>query len=164
MNAKDEYEARRGFWNGNVGFDEYSRVKSDDFCSHCGRYIDFPHYEYSYEDKDNRLCHECYELFIKFNSTITHHYPGCVEVACIQFYVWKGWDQFVKDHRPAKGWHYEVSYDYDYEWKSRRKYEYAHIMDVKDDQSEEWVLWHVRDESIVKDIRGSNAPEWRRHR
>lgn len=143
---KAMFDARKGFWNGNVkiGYNmRQPQIKG--YCSNCGKQL--VDYDSMFSDNDISLCGRCFDLFERFTPVLIHHYPGCVENGGeYAIYVWKGYDEFIERHPPSKGWHYELSG--------------THIMDISDDQKEWWVLWNTRDDSIVKEL-SERIPKWK---
>ena len=146
---KAMFDARKGFWNGNVEIaDRYWEYEIKGYCSHCGRQL--IGYYYKYYDKEISLCNKCFDLFERFTPVLIHYYPGCVENGnSYKIHVWKGYDEFVKSNPPDDGWHYELSEN--------------HIMDVSKDHKEYWVLWIIRDDSIIEELR-KRIHEWRHPR
>jgi len=103
-------------------------------------------WDYIYSDGKTNLCPKCIKKFSEENRIIVHHYPGCVDTAVREFYQWEGCEQFLIDNPIDEGWRYVFSDDT--------------IMIEREDRSEWWVLWHVRNEEIIKEIR-KKIPAWR---
>ena len=101
--------------------------------------------DHIYSDGNTNLCPKCFKIFSEENQVIIHHYPGCVSGAVDEFYQWKGCEQFVIDNPIEKGWRYVHS---DHK-----------IMMERENHSEWWVLWHVHNNEIMKEIR-EEIPEW----
>ena len=114
-------------------------------CTHCGIPVDTPDYNTYLDFGAWAMCRACAGAAEILTPFIVHHYPGCVETDSWESYLWTDLPTFQRDHPPKKGWHYE--------------YRDTHIMDVKDDQSEWWVLWHIKHPKVMKDVI-EGLPEW----
>ena len=133
-NAESTLKDRKGRWWGCIfRIDDY---RYSDRCGHCG--LPFYIYDRYYDICGNAFCQTCFKSASMLMPTITHHYPNFVERDDVEVYPWKDLATFLKDHPPKEGWHYEYS-----DW---------HIMDVKDDQSEWWVLWNIQHPKVLKDV------------
>lgn len=146
--AEQQYNARKSLFEGSVEVSTDKQPWIIGYCCNCGRQLIDYDINY-YTDQKTRLCKPCFELFEKFKPVTIHHYPGFVDHGGdYEIYVWEGYEQFLADHKPKDGWHYEHSNGL--------------IMLARDDPREYWVMWHVRNKSILEELK-NKMKEWKRN-
>ena len=116
---------------------QYHTPSGIERCANCGKY--FGDYQQYFDfGNDQLLCRPCCDALRDLTPMLIHHIPGFVERDDIPAYLWKDLATFLKDHPNTPGYHYAYSED--------------DIMEIKDDHSEWWVLWHIKHPRILKEV------------
>lgn len=108
-------------------------------------------YDTTYSDGSRHLCPQCFKAFSKENPVIYRHYPGFVETDTIDFHPWEGCDAFERDCPLKDGWRYVYASGSEGQ---------GCIMRESEDGTEWYVLWHVKDREIAKEL-SKAMPPWR---
>ena len=116
-------------------------------CEECGRkLIDW---DMNYSNGKIKLCRKCFEKYKINHHVIVKYCPGFVDNGNdYEFYLWEGYEQFLKDNPLENGWEYRLS---------QNKY-ISHIMINAQFKTEWWVIWNVYDAEIIKEIRKKIPP------
>lgn len=118
-------------------------------CTQCGEAL--YDYDQNYSDGRMALCPKCFDDYCTDHKVIIHHCPACVENGNDdKFYEWKGLDRFIEDNPPDEGWVYKYS---------KGGSGHSYIMIDATHKTEWWVVWHVRDKDIIKELE-ERLPLW----
>lgn len=149
--AKAEFEARRGFWNGSVYFDgDDKHPWHKGHCDNCGLAVDWRGDTYTDVDTGYLLCWPCFRIYERFHNVMRNYVPAIYDNGGEwKFFEWKGYEDFIRRNPLPEGYHYSLCVDRARDYHTHRDYRFGHLMVYNHDQSEGHAEWVVKNDTII---------------